>query len=283
MNLGDIEQFDVNSLSSDEWDHIARDIIYGRTDSERAKALDADYIRAGIMPEFNSNWDLIMARIEPKEKRDFKQELNAWGEKYSYKGKEKGDEKMTNDTLYQISAKYKRMKDHERDRVEMDNRISEMTQQAKEAVEEQQRYNTFVLRELFEKLVKNIKVDIDNKTVIVWWIDGVKTHVHCMEGDEFNPEYGIMRCVFKRAFRNGNDLKRFFKKYIPENNAKIIVEDELHSDNHTKITYENALRNVIDTHTDASEKKDDAKDYFNEEFEKRLIFASKEIDGEEKE
>lgn len=201
----------------------------------RSKALDADYIRADIvnssfptidmnaplshdgMLEFNSNWDLIMARIEPKEKRDFKRDLNAWKGKYSYKGKEKGDEKMIIDnTLNEILRDFQTQKTAKRMTEENNKRKEQENEVEKKYIEEQQIMNDHTLNWIVNNLIKDIKIDWTNKTVAVFWADGIKNYVHCMEGDEFNPEYGIMRCFFKRAFGNGNDLKRFFKKYIPE-------------------------------------------------------------------
>ena len=44
---------------------------------------------------------------------------------------------------------------------------------------------------------------------IVYWEDGEKTIVKCMEGDEFNPEVGLAMCLAKYIF--GGRYKRWFK------------------------------------------------------------------------
>ena len=212
--------------------------------------------------------DFIMARIEPKEKRDFKKDLNAWRGKYSYKGKEKGDEKMINDnTLNEIFRDFQ-MQQLVKNMTEDSNKRKEQENEAKKNyLEEQQIMNDHTLNWIVNNMIKDIKVDWTNKTVVVFWEDGIKNYVHCMEGDEFNPEYGIMRCFFKRAFGNGNALKRFFKKYIPENNAKIIVEDDWPED--TEHGIEDAEIIAEDTNEEI-DNPDDIEDYVTEELEKRL-------------
>lgn len=44
---------------------------------------------------------------------------------------------------------------------------------------------------------------------IVYWEDGEKTIVKCMEGDEFNPEVGLAMCLAKYIF--GKRYKKWFR------------------------------------------------------------------------
>ena len=113
--------------------------------------------------------------------------------------------------------------------------IAEKEQREKEALEKFQNENTYILKWILLKFVKDYKFDWENKTVIVWWFDGVKTHVHCMEGDEFDPEVGFMKCLFKRALGSGNAVKKYFKEKIPELNAVIVVEDDWPEDTEEEV------------------------------------------------
>ena len=44
---------------------------------------------------------------------------------------------------------------------------------------------------------------------IVYWEDGEKTVVKCMEGDEFSPEVGLAMCLAKYIF--GKRYKKWFR------------------------------------------------------------------------
>lgn len=147
---------------------------------------------------------------------------------FNYNSKKEKEEMMNNptDTLYRIQCDYDKKKRVENDIAESNSIAAGMKERAGELIKEKQEYNSFALGALLTYLIKDVKIDWRNNTVIVFWEDGVKTHVHCMNGDEFDPEYGIMRCVFKRALGSGCEVKRFFKKYIPENTAKVIVEED---------------------------------------------------------
>ncbi len=41
---------------------------------------------------------------------------------------------------------------------------------------------------------------------IVFWADGTKTVARCGIHDKYDPEKGVMACIAKRAYGNGNKL-----------------------------------------------------------------------------
>ena len=53
---------------------------------------------------------------------------------------------------------------------------------------------------------------------IVYWEDGEKTIVKCMEGDEFNPEVGLAMCLAKYIF--GKRYKKWFRDALEKGGWK---------------------------------------------------------------
>lgn len=60
------------------------------------------------------------------------------------------------------------------------------------------------------------KVAFNGPATIVFWADGTKTIVKCMEGEEFDPEKGLAMAICKRLY--GGKFHRVFKDAIK--NAK---------------------------------------------------------------
>lgn len=60
------------------------------------------------------------------------------------------------------------------------------------------------------------KVIFNGPVTIVIWADGSKTVVKLMEGDNYDPEKAIMMCLIEKMLGSKADVKRFFKKWIPE-------------------------------------------------------------------
>ena len=58
------------------------------------------------------------------------------------------------------------------------------------------------------------KVIFNDPATIVFWKDGTKTVVKCMEGDTYNPEVGLAMCVCKKVF--DKKYHKFFKYYVPK-------------------------------------------------------------------
>lgn len=58
------------------------------------------------------------------------------------------------------------------------------------------------------------KVIFNDPATIVYWTDGTKTVVKCMEGDAFEFEKGLAMAIAKRFL--GDSFKREFKKWLPE-------------------------------------------------------------------
>ena len=58
------------------------------------------------------------------------------------------------------------------------------------------------------------KVIFNDPATIVFWKDGTKTVVKCMEGDTYNPEVGLAMCVCKKVF--DKKYHKFFKYYTKD-------------------------------------------------------------------
>ena len=58
------------------------------------------------------------------------------------------------------------------------------------------------------------KVIYNDPATIVFWKDGTKTVVKCMEGDTYNPEAGLAMCVCKKLY--GSKYHKFFRHYAPK-------------------------------------------------------------------
>ena len=58
------------------------------------------------------------------------------------------------------------------------------------------------------------KVIFNDPATIVFWKDGTKTVVKCMEGDTYNPEVGLAMCVCKKLY--DSKYHKFFRYYAPK-------------------------------------------------------------------
>lgn len=56
------------------------------------------------------------------------------------------------------------------------------------------------------------KVIFNNPATIVFWEDGTKTVVKCMEGDTFSKEMGLAMCICKKVL--GSQYHRVFKEWV---------------------------------------------------------------------
>jgi hypothetical protein len=60
------------------------------------------------------------------------------------------------------------------------------------------------------------KIVFNNPATIVFWEDGTKTVVKCMEGQEFNEYYGVACAIMKRFFGNNSKASAFVEKFKEE-------------------------------------------------------------------
>ena len=67
------------------------------------------------------------------------------------------------------------------------------------------------------------KVIFNDPATIVFWKDGTKTVVKCMEGDTYNPEVGLAMCVCKKVY--GSKYHKFFKYYGKEKTPKELIKE----------------------------------------------------------
>lgn len=58
------------------------------------------------------------------------------------------------------------------------------------------------------------RVIYNDPATIVFWKDGTKTVVKCMEGDTYNPEVGLAMCVCKKLY--DSKYHKFFKHYTKD-------------------------------------------------------------------
>ena len=56
------------------------------------------------------------------------------------------------------------------------------------------------------------KVIYNDPATIVFWNDGTKTVVKCMEGDTFSREMGLAMCICKKVL--GDQYHRVFKEWV---------------------------------------------------------------------
>lgn len=56
------------------------------------------------------------------------------------------------------------------------------------------------------------KVIYNDPATIVFWNDGTKTVVKCMEGDTFSQETGLAMCICKKAL--GDDFHKTFHEWV---------------------------------------------------------------------
>ena len=77
------------------------------------------------------------------------------------------------------------------------------------------------------------RVEFHNPATIVWWMDGTKTVVRCMDNatevvrdgrkvkkarpaDTYSKEVGLAMCIAKKAYGNTGYFNEIFKNFIPE-------------------------------------------------------------------
>ena len=77
--------------------------------------------------------------------------------------------------------------------------------------------------------IKN--VIFNNPATIVFWEDGTKTVVKCQDGDEFDPEKGLVMAIVKKAYGNKGNYCNKLKKWLPkeeqvDTNRSIFVPKE---------------------------------------------------------
>ena len=62
--------------------------------------------------------------------------------------------------------------------------------------------------------IKN--VIFNDPATIVFWEDGTKTVVKCQDGDEFDPEKGLVMAIAKKAYGNKGSYCNKLKKWLPK-------------------------------------------------------------------
>lgn len=62
------------------------------------------------------------------------------------------------------------------------------------------------------------KVIFNNPATIVFWSDGSKTVVKCIEGDVFDPSKGLAMAISKRVL--GDKFKKTFRDWLPKEEIK---------------------------------------------------------------
>lgn len=58
------------------------------------------------------------------------------------------------------------------------------------------------------------KVIFNDPATIVLWEDGTKTVVKCQDGDEFDPEKGLVMAIAKKALGNQGDYYNVIRDWI---------------------------------------------------------------------
>lgn len=65
-----------------------------------------------------------------------------------------------------------------------------------------------------DELIKDVK--FNGKATIVFWNDGMKTVVKCSDNDIYDKEKAIMEAMMKKSLGNPSRVRKFFKKWIKE-------------------------------------------------------------------
>lgn len=109
-------------------------------------------------------------------------------------------------------------------------------------------FNPEDIRELYEVLgitgtypqtkeetvgVRIERVIFSGPATIVFWEDGDKTIVKCMDGDPLNYEMGIAMCTLKKLF--GEEGYRKYKKHVKELLSEEKVEKEVKENENEKV------------------------------------------------
>ena len=55
---------------------------------------------------------------------------------------------------------------------------------------------------------------------VVFWEDGTKTVVKCMEGETFSPYYGFIAALAKKIYGSNNAIHKMLEKWLPEEEEK---------------------------------------------------------------
>lgn len=66
------------------------------------------------------------------------------------------------------------------------------------------------------------KIIFNGPATIVFWDDGTKTVVKCMDCDEFDCEKGIALCYMKKMLGNDSSFHHIFKKFITKDSYERI-------------------------------------------------------------
>lgn len=103
----------------------------------------------------------------------------------------------------------------------------------------------------FDSLID--KVIFNGPATIVKWKDGSKTVVKCMDGDIYDEEKALMMCIMEKLIGGSKgDVKRFFDRYIPEEDIDI---REITKNTFDTIT--DGLEHISNSLKKLGEKKDD--------------------------
>lgn len=84
------------------------------------------------------------------------------------------------------------------------------------------------------------KVIFNDPATIVFWKDGTKTVVKCMEGDTYNPEVGLAMCVCKKLY--DSKYHKFFKHYTKDAPTRPLQGNVTEA---TDVSYYNPVDEVI--------------------------------------
>ena len=85
------------------------------------------------------------------------------------------------------------------------------------------------------------KVIFNDPATIVFWKDGTKTVVKCMEGDIYNSEVGLAMCVCKKVF--DKKYHKFFKYYMKDAPTRPLLGNVTEA---TAASYYSPVDEVID-------------------------------------
>ena len=88
--------------------------------------------------------------------------------------------------------------------------------------------NTIRVSDVFVK-----KIIFSNPATIVFWSDGSKTVVKCMDNEEFNPYYGFVCAFAKKLFGTNSAINRIIKE---KSDSQTIKSEPIKKDNEPKET-----------------------------------------------
>ena len=77
----------------------------------------------------------------------------------------------------------------------------------------------------FSKWTMNVyieKVVYKEPLTIVFWSDGTKTSAKCSELDQYNPETGLMVCLYKKFF-GSKAVKNLMNEWLPRENSDVEI------------------------------------------------------------